>query len=348
MEGPPAAPAFIEISNTGGFTTAGSIATLDLGAIVQNTAVGSIVVDLVNGASLGGNSLAGMLAQSNSNGISASGLGAVGTLTPGEFTPITLMVNTATVGAISDTIQFTASDTNSSGFLGSLGTLELNVTGQVTCFAAGTRIATPDGDRTVETLRPGETVLTHTGEVKAIRWLGRRTVESARHPSPALVWPIEIAAGAFGPGCPARLLRLSPDHAIFFDGVLIPARLLCNGTTIRQRPVVSVTYFHIELDEHAVVLADGLAVESYLETGCRAAFANGGRVADAVACFARHEQTAWLWETKGAAPLVLTGPALRRARAAIAAWERTATIDPKRDAPYAAARMSPLPRATSG
>jgi len=58
---------------------------------------------------------------------------------------------------------------------------------------------------------------------------------------------------------------------VFVDGVLIPIRYLINGCTIAQEPRSEVRYFHVELTRHSVVLAEGLACESYLDTGNRAA-----------------------------------------------------------------------------
>ena len=83
--------------------------------------------------------------------------------------------------------------------------------------------------------------------------------------------PIRICAGAFGNGAPARDLFVSGDHAIHVGAALIPARYLCNGSTIRRQPPVAVEYFHIELNRHQVLLAEGLPAKSWLDTGNRAA-----------------------------------------------------------------------------
>ena len=100
------------------------------------------------------------------------------------------------------------------------------------CFAEGTCLATPDGPVAVEALRPGMRVLTVAGCARPVRWVGRRRVDLTRHPAPEEVCPIRVRAGALGQGVPPRDLRLSPEHALFLDGGLVPARLLVNGSSI--------------------------------------------------------------------------------------------------------------------
>jgi Hint domain len=185
----------------------------------------------------------------------------------------------------------------------------------ISCFAAGTRIATPAGELLVETLCIGDLVCTASGPTRMITWIGHRRVDCDRHADPASILPMRIATGAFAPGQPARDLLLSPDHAVFFDGALIPIKYLLNGDTVHQVPAREVTYFHIELEKHDIVLADGLPVESYLDTGSRSAFANGGGAIQLHPGFASSEsQTSLRWEADGHAPLVVSGPHVERAR----------------------------------
>lgn len=147
----------------------------------------------------------------------------------------------------------------------------------VPCFAAGTRIATPNGERPVESLAEGELICTAGGVARPVIWVGRRRVDCASHPEPHLVRPIRVLAHAFGRGCPARDLLLSPDHAVFVGGLLVPVRLLVNHASIAAAADVrTVEYLHVELPTHDVVLAEGLAVESYLDTGHRASLRRGG------------------------------------------------------------------------
>ncbi len=134
------------------------------------------------------------------------------------------------------------------------------------------------------------------------------------HPEPARVDPVRVRADAFGSGVPARDVRLSPDHAVFADGVLIPVRCLINGETIWQETARSVTYFHVELTEHDMIFAEGLPVESFLDSGNRASFANGGNVARLVPDFGP-TTIAWRWEAGACAPLIIAGQKLDTVRA---------------------------------
>jgi hypothetical protein len=128
------------------------------------------------------------------------------------------------------------------------------------------------------------------------------------------VWPVRVLAGAFGDDVPHRDLLLSPDHAVFVAGVLIPIRYLVNGSTVAQVETADVRYYHVELDRHDVLLAEGLAAESYLDTGNRGAFANGGGAIHAHADFAMR-----VWKTQSCAELVVSGPMVATARARLLA-----------------------------
>lgn len=189
---------------------------------------------------------------------------------------------------------------------------------EAACYAEGTRLATPRGEVAIEHLAVGDAVLTASGAVREVIWLGRRGVNCARHPRPWDIRPVRVMAGAFGPGLPRRDLLLSPDHALLVDGALIPVRYLLNGASIVQTDArtgpVRVTYWHLELASHDVVLAEGLPAETYLDTGNRAAFEGGGAALDLHPEFARR-----VWEAESCAPLVLKGERLARARAALLA-----------------------------
>ena len=194
----------------------------------------------------------------------------------------------------------------------------------VACFAEGTRIATPDGDVPVQDLRIGDRVRTARGDDAEVRWLGWRRLDCRRHPRPQDVWPVRIRAGALGGNRPARDLWLSPDHAVFLDGVLIPVRYLLNDTTIVQERAAEIRYWHVELPRHDVLLAEGAPCESYLDTGNRAAFANGDGPTALHPDFALPPDFALrVWDSDACARLVRDGAILAAARSRLLACAET-------------------------
>ncbi|MEH3145223.1 MAG: Hint domain-containing protein [Methylobacterium frigidaeris] len=197
------------------------------------------------------------------------------------------------------------------------------------CFAAGTLIRTVRGEVPVEHLAVGDLVVTASGAQRPIRWIGHRRVSCRRHPEPRTVWPVRVLAGALGDGLPRRDLWLSPDHAVcvrVLDEVLIPVRHLINGATIAQVPHDAITYWHVELDSHDILLAEGLPAESFLDTGVRAGFENGAE------CLTLHPDFAVRGGAEFCRPLVQEGPLVRAVRSRLAAraaglgW--TITCDP--------------------
>jgi hypothetical protein len=186
----------------------------------------------------------------------------------------------------------------------------------VACFAEGTRIATENGSVPVELLRPGQRVTLAGGGTRDVVWTGHRDIDIARHPRPHDVQPVRIMADAFAPGQPAVDVRLSPDHAVFVDGVLIPIRYLLNGRTIVQENVARVCYWHVELDRHDVLLAEGLPAESYLDTGNRNSFEE----APVTSLHANFAPVAMeVWDQDACARLVTSGVELEAARSFLAA-----------------------------
>jgi hypothetical protein len=188
------------------------------------------------------------------------------------------------------------------------------------CFAAGTMIRTVAGDVPVEALAVGDAIVTIDGAIMPIRWIGHRAVDCLRHAQPEAVLPVRIAANAFGPGMPARPLFLSPDHAAFAEGVLVPVKHLINGMSVVQVAVERVTYYHIELAEHAIILAEGLPAESYLDTGDRCDFANSGGATTLHPVWGTEARDVTLvHDALGAAPLRVAGAEVERVRALLAA-----------------------------
>jgi hypothetical protein len=169
------------------------------------------------------------------------------------------------------------------------------------CFVAGTRIATARGEVPVEGLRIGDRVVAlRSRRFVEVTWLGHRRLDCGNHPRGHDVWPVRIAAGAFATDMPHRDLMVSPDHALYLDGALVPVRYLINGATITQERVAKVTYWHVELPSHDVLLADGLPAESYLDTGNRGLFANSIGPLRTHPVVARR-----IWEARACAPLQL-------------------------------------------
>jgi hypothetical protein len=134
------------------------------------------------------------------------------------------------------------------------------------CFPAGTRIKTREGETNIEELRIGDKVLTASGKAKPIKFIGRRKVSRERTGPWNGDGPVKISRFAIDGKAPHSDLYISPGHAIYIDGILIPAINLVNGVTIvadAKPEALSLTYFHIELDTHEAILAEGLAVESF-------------------------------------------------------------------------------------
>ena len=146
----------------------------------------------------------------------------------------------------------------------------------VPCFTLGTKIDTPSGPRPVETLEAGDFVLTLDNGPQAIRWIGRRTLDSIDLNIKPKLRPVRIAKGALGEGLPERTLRVSPQHRMLLRSaiaermfssheILVPAIKLMGlpGVSVDQE-AQSVTYVHILFDRHEVVFAEGAPSESLL------------------------------------------------------------------------------------
>jgi len=165
-------------------------------------------------------------------------------------------------------LSITTSPTNSSEFVVTV------------CFCSGTQIRTTRGEVAVEDLAVGDLAVTASGVARPIKWIGHRKVEQPLRAA----WPVRVMAGAFGEGLPARDLFLSPGHAVcvdVMDAVFVPVSQLINGATIAQVEVADVTYWHVELESHDVLLAEGMPCESYMDAGNRAFFGREyGRLAE--------------------------------------------------------------------
>lgn len=146
--------------------------------------------------------------------------------------------------------------------------------GIIPCFTVGTLIDTARGPRPVETLRPGDLILTRDHGPQPLRWLCRTHLPPDRLARDPHLRPVRIRRDAFGPGCPARDMAVSPQHRLLITGwraelffgsdeILVAAKALLNDISVRLDPGAGpVGYFHLLLDRHEVVTADGLLTES--------------------------------------------------------------------------------------
>ena len=167
------------------------------------------------------------------------------------------------------------------------GIIELNVANNINgfgtpltltsvyCFMAGTAIRTPSGDVGVETLKAGDLVTLSDGRTAPVAWLGRQTI-SMVFADPLRVLPIRIKANALEDGVPARDLLLSPDHAVLVDNILIQAGALVNGMSITRESRVQeiFTYYHVEVADHSLILAENTPAETFVDNVDRLNFDN--------------------------------------------------------------------------
>lgn len=155
------------------------------------------------------------------------------------------------------------------------GTLTFsNIENIVPCFTPGTLIATPQGERPVEDLQPGDRVVTRDNGLQEIRWSGARALDYGQLAAYPHLKPILITRGSLGDGLPERDMLVSPNHrmlvandrtALYFEDheVLVAAKHLVNRRAIRMVDTLGTTYVHFLCDRHEVVLANGAWTESF-------------------------------------------------------------------------------------
>lgn len=165
----------------------------------------------------------------------------------------------------------TASFSSASFLLNSLGNGIEQIA--VACFAAGTPIRTPDGDRLIEDLKIGDNVTTCDGRLVPIKWIGRRRIFDGVARAD---FPILFPKGSLRPGLPTSQFAISSDHALLIGEFLVPAGLLCNGKIGPIDPGRTLSYYHIETEAHEIILAAGVAVETFIDVHNRSGFDNVG------------------------------------------------------------------------
>ena len=158
---------------------------------------------------------------------------------------------------------------------GFFGFDDVSVTQVPACYCAGTQILAERGYVPVEALAIGDRVVTADGLARPVRWIGSRSYAGRFLAGAPQVQPIRFRAGSLGGGLPHRDLLVSPEHAMYVDGLLAPASCLVNGASItREQGLRRVDYFHVELDTHDLILAEGAASETFLADAGRLMFHN--------------------------------------------------------------------------
>ncbi|TCP62419.1 Ca2+-binding RTX toxin-like protein [Rhodovulum bhavnagarense] len=168
-------------------------------------------------------------------------------------------------------ISYSETDDAAGGLSGTATLLDgtiVNFSGfeTIICFAKGTHIMTPRGERPIEELRPDDMVLTADNGPQPLRWIDSRSV-----PAKGRLTPIRIRAGLFGN---RRDLVVSPQHRMLYEGyraqllfgdnqVLVPAAHLVDHHQVLEEPGGEVTYFHMMFDRHEIVFAEGARSESF-------------------------------------------------------------------------------------
>jgi Hint domain-containing protein len=144
------------------------------------------------------------------------------------------------------------------------------------CFAKDTRIATPTGETAVDALSIGDTIINSDGTCVAVKWIGCQTVHKLF--SGPRMQPVRIRAGILGDDLPHSDLIVTADHGMIIDGLVINASALVNGTTIdfvRMSELPDqVTYYHIETENHDIILANGARAETFVDVVSRSVFDN--------------------------------------------------------------------------
>jgi hypothetical protein len=149
--------------------------------------------------------------------------------------------------------------TNVNTATGYSATVGINVSIPITCFVAGTPIATPrGGERAVESFVAGDLVRSSDG--RAVRVTATSHTQCDAATVGAMGRPVRIPRGVLGA---TRDLLVSPRHGVVVDGVLVAAY----NVPLAQRDAVTegtVHYHHLVLEDDSAMLvaSGGVACES--------------------------------------------------------------------------------------
>jgi hypothetical protein len=190
------------------------------------------------------------------------------------------------------------------------------------CFTPGTMIMTPEGQRPVESLRPGDRVITRDNGIQTICWTGAKTLDAAELRRAPQLRPILIRAGALGHGMPERDMLVSPNHRMLYMSeelplimseyeVLVAAKHMTRLEGIERAQVPGVTYLHLMCEKHEVILANGAWTESFQPGDWSMAGIENDQREELFALFPE------LREKAGLDAYVASRPSLKRREAAI-------------------------------
>lgn len=142
------------------------------------------------------------------------------------------------------------------------------------CFTPGTVIATPRGEKRIETLSVGDRIITRDNGLQQIRWIGTNTIPWQRLEAEQHLRPILIRAGALGDDLPEQDMLVSPNHRVLAfceqsvleyqePEVFVAAKHLVNHRGIKPVDTLGTTYINMMFDRHEAVLSNGIWSESF-------------------------------------------------------------------------------------
>lgn len=212
-----------------------------------------------------------------------------------------------------DPFDLTNTGTANKDFFGNITSYSKNFTqsdgngGVITCFLSDSMIRTPEGDVPVQDIQVGDSVVAYVDgqqQVRKVVWAGKtRVAVKAGLPDDEAGYPVRILKDALAESVPYKDMLVTPEHCLFFNGLFTPVRMLVNGASIfYDHSITSYDYYHIETEQHSVIVADGVMTESYLDTGNRGSFRQEGTV---VSLNAGSHKTVRTWAEDAAAPLVV-------------------------------------------
>ena len=155
------------------------------------------------------------------------------------------------------------------------------------CYANGTLIATTAGPLPVETLAPGDLVLTLDRGPVPLRWIGSKAVDAGMQRTRDHVAPVVFAPGSLGSGLPEAALRVSQQHRILLRSpvvqrmfgvpeVLVAAKDMLGLSGVALSPGADLRYYHLAFDRHEILCANGASAESlYLGSETRRVVGDG-------------------------------------------------------------------------